>query len=372
VLVRSADPAVLDRVRAAALDTGGVLADSVVRIPASSYFGIVLTGRRADLDALVQGLGKPGSDNSGPGHAIRSAVQGYFQEGLRAVPGLRRPLVFGGRTLVMGVVNVTPDSFSDGGTFLDPASAVSHAERMVEEGADIVDVGGESTRPGAAPVSPDAEWRRVGPVVERLHSHLDALISVDTRHAEVADRALAAGADLVNDVGGLRDPSMRRVLARSSAAVIAMHMRGTPATMQQDLEYDDVVTEVGDSLEDATTQAIAEGIGADRLIVDPGLGFGKAPVHNLELIDRLGELRSLGFPVAIGASRKSFLGWVLGDAPVGERLEAGVAAAVLAARAGADIVRTHDVRPTVRALALVDAVTRRPMGPRMPTARRPT
>jgi dihydropteroate synthase len=284
---------------------------------------------------------------------IEHALHAATSRGPRTVRGAHRAIPLGDRPRVLGVVNVTPDSFSDGGRFLEPARAVAEAERLVAEGADAIDVGGESTRPGAEPVSPEAEWGRIAPVLGRLAGTLAVPISVDTRHAEVAEKAIDAGADLVNDVEGLRSEAMRRVVARTGAAAIVMHMRGDPRTMQQDLAYGDLRGELFHALQEATDRAVADGIGADRLLVDPGLGFGKSPAQSLELLLHLAELRSLGYPLAVGASRKSFLGWALGGAPPEARLEAGLAAAVLAAERGADWIRTHDVGPTVRALALV-------------------
>ena len=290
---------------------------------------------------------------------VDRALRAYEAHGPRTVPGPHRTLTVRDRPRVMGVVNVTPDSFSDGGRFLEPAAAIEQAVRLAEEGADLIDVGGESTRPGASPVSPDAEWGRVGPVLSALHEKLAIPISIDTRQPDVARRAVEAGADLVNDVSGLRSEEMRRVIARSGAAAVVMHMRGDPATMQADLEYRDLRAEVYRALADATSRAIGDGIPANRLLVDPGLGFGKSAEQSLELLLHAGEFRSLGFPVVIGASRKSFLGWALGGG-VGpaDRLEVGIAAAVLAAERGVALVRTHDVRPTVRALALVAAADR--------------
>jgi dihydropteroate synthase len=253
-------------------------------------------------------------------------------------------------------VNITPDSFSDGGRFLEPARALAEAERMVADGADAVDLGAESTRPGAVPVSPEAEWSRLEPVLTSVLARLSVPVSVDTRHAEVARRALEAGADLINDVGGLREPEMRRVVARGGAAAIVMHMRGTPATMQQDTAYADVRTEVYRTLAGAVERAEQDGIPSDRLVVDPGLGFGKTAEQSLELLAHVGELRSLGYPVAIGASRKSFLGWATGEPDPLARGDAGLAAAVHAAEHGVAIVRTHDVGPTVRALRLWERI----------------
>jgi dihydropteroate synthase len=286
---------------------------------------------------------------------IDRALRAYVSRAPQTIRGPHRSFVVGDRPRVMGVLNVTPDSFSDGGLHLDPAEALAHAERMVTEGADVIDVGGESTRPGATPVSPEAEWKRIAPVVSGLSGRLSVPISVDTRHAEVARKAVDAGADLVNDVEGLRSADMRRTLATSGAAAIAMHMRGDPTTMQANLRYSDLRGEVFFALAAATEAAVADGVPAEKLFVDPGLGFGKSAEQSLELLLHAGELRSLGYPVVVGASRKSFLGWALGVDDPAQRLEAGIAAAVMAAERGVALVRTHDVGPTVRALRLVRA-----------------
>ena len=286
---------------------------------------------------------------------IDRALRAYLTRSPRTIRGPHRSFVVGDRPRVMGVVNVTPDSFSDGGLHLDPTEAVAHAERLVAEGAEMIDVGGESTRPGAKPVSPEAEWARIAPVLAGLAGRLSVPISVDTRHSEVAERAVDAGADVINDVEGLRSEAMRRTVARSGAAVIAMHMRGDPTTMQTNLTYADLRGEVFAALAEATDRAVEEGVPAERILVDPGLGFGKSAEQSLELLLHVGELRSLGYPIVLGASRKSFLGWVLGNEDPARRLEAGIAAAVVAAERGVALVRTHDVGPTVRALALVRA-----------------
>ena len=284
-------------------------------------------------------------------HALRS----YVSRAPRTIRGPHRSFVVGDRPQVMGVVNVTPDSFSDGGLHLDPKEAVRQAELLVDEGAAMIDIGGESTRPGATPITPDAEWARVGPVLSGLAGRLPVPLSIDTRHAEVAAKAVDAGADVVNDTEGLRSESMRRVVAKTGAAVIAMHMRGDPTTMQSNLVYADLRGEVFGWLAATTDRAVAEGVAADRILIDPGLGFGKSAEQSLELLLHVGEFRSLGYPVVVGASRKSFLGWVLGMDEPGRRLEAGLAAAVVAAERGAALVRTHDVGPTVRALEVVRA-----------------
>jgi dihydropteroate synthase len=258
----------------------------------------------------------------------------------------------------MGVVNVTPDSFSDGGEYLEPERAVQRALHLIAEGADLVDLGAESTRPGSAPVPARVQLARLGPVLSRLHAQVSVPISVDTRDPEVARVALDAGADLINDVSGLRDLALRRVVARAGAPAILMHMRGTPETMQSNLVYEDLIDEIYGALARAALTAIEDGVSADQLLVDPGLGFGKSGEQNLTLLAHAGEFRSLGFPVAIGASRKAFLGRATGEPDPASREAASVAAAVLAAHQGVAVVRAHDVRPTVRALRLADAVRR--------------
>ena len=286
---------------------------------------------------------------------VERALRSYVARVPRTIPGPHRSFVVGDGPRVMGVVNVTPDSFSDGGLHLEPAAAIAHAERLAAEGASVIDIGGESSRPKATPVSPEVEWSRIAPVLAGLAGRLSVPISVDTRHADVAARAVDAGADIINDIEGLRSEEMRRVVARTGAAVVAMHMRGDPTTMQSDLVYTDLRGEVFDALAGATDRAVADGIPADRILIDPGLGFGKSPEQSLELLLHVGEFRSLGYPVVVGASRKSFLGWMIGHEDPARRLEAGLAAAVVAAERGVALVRTHDVAPTVRALALVRA-----------------
>jgi dihydropteroate synthase len=289
---------------------------------------------------------------------IEAALQHYTQRAPRRVEGAHRSFEVGGHVLVMGVVNVTPDSFSDGGRYLRPEEAIAQARRLVAEGAQLVDVGGESTRPGATPVDPEEELRRIAPVIEALAADGRVPISVDTRHAATARAAIGLGADVVNDVSGMVDPEMRVVVRETGAAAIVMHMRGTPETMSTETRYEDLRAEVFEELARATDRAEADGIPGAKLLVDPGLGFAKTAPQSLELLAHVGELRSLGYPLLVGASRKSFLGWTLGSAPVEDRLEASVAAAVVAALQGAHLVRAHDVRPTVRALALVDAMHR--------------
>jgi dihydropteroate synthase len=273
------------------------------------------------------------------------------------LPGLPE-LDFGGaRTLVLGVLNVTPDSFSDGGLFAGAEAAVARARQLVGEGADVVDVGGESTRPGSAGVSEAEELRRVLPVVEALAAEIPVPLSIDTTKAAVARACLRAGARIVNDVSALEaDPAMGGAIAEAGAAVILMHRRGAPRTMQDDPRYDDVVAEVRAALAAALARAAAAGVDPARTLVDPGFGFGKTAAHNVALLAGLGVLASLGRPVVAGLSRKATIGALTGVADPAARLHGSVAAACLAAVNGAAMVRVHDVAPTREALAVADAV----------------
>jgi len=259
------------------------------------------------------------------------------------------------RTLVMGVLNVTPDSFSDGGRYLDPAAAIARGRELLAQGADLLDLGAESTRPGSAAVPAEEQVRRLEPVVAALVTEPGAVLSVDTRSAEVAARALEWGVHVVNDVSALGDPGMAAAVAPSGAGLVLMHMRGTPATMQGDLRYDDVVAEVSVHLRRRMAAAVAAGIAEERIALDPGIGFGKSAEQSLRLLARTDDLAAIGRPVLVGASRKSFLARLLGDAPADRRLEASLAAAALAAFLGARILRAHDVAETVRAVKVAEA-----------------
>jgi dihydropteroate synthase len=260
------------------------------------------------------------------------------------------------RPLLMGVLNTTPDSFSDGGRYLDPARAVARAVEMVEEGAGLIDVGGESTRPGARPVDPDEEMERVLPAIRAVRSRLDVPISIDTRHAVVARAAFAEGADVLNDVSALADPAMAALVAGSGAGLVLMHMRGTPATMQDDPRYGDVVAEVIAALRDRLGAALAAGIDANSIAVDPGIGFGKSHGHNLQLVSRLQEFASLGRPILLGLSRKAFLGAILGGAAPEDRDLASAAACVVGLLHGARIFRVHNVAAARDALLVAEAI----------------
>ncbi len=255
---------------------------------------------------------------------------------------------------LMGVVNVTPDSFSDGGRYLDPAAAVAHGVELLAQGADLLDVGGESTRPGAEEIGAEEEMRRVLPVIEGLAG--EATVSIDTSKAEVARAALGAGASIVNDVTALgHDPEIAGLCAERGAILILMHMQGDPRTMQENPAYDDVVDDVKAFLAERTEAAVAAGLPEERIWLDPGIGFGKNLDHNLELLRRLGELRELGRPLVVGTSRKSFIGKIDGS-PVGERVGGTIASSVLSAAEGAEVLRVHDVAEAAQATTVASAI----------------
>ncbi|NOZ23680.1 MAG: dihydropteroate synthase [Planctomycetes bacterium] len=258
----------------------------------------------------------------------------------------------------MAILNVTPDSFSDGGRFFDPPAAVAHARRMIAEGADLIDIGGESTRPGAERLSAEEELKRVLPVIEALRSDSDVAISIDSWKAGVAREAIAAGADMINDIGGLRlDAAMAELAAETGAAVAIMHMQGTPQTMQKDPTYDDVVEDIKIFLRESIERALAAGVDRDSILIDPGIGFGKTLEHNLEILRRLREFSDLGVAVLIGTSRKSFLGKIL-DVRAEKRMIGTMATVALAVREGASVVRVHDVREAVETVRVADAICR--------------
>jgi dihydropteroate synthase len=262
------------------------------------------------------------------------------------------------RVLVMGVLNVTPDSFSDGGLWMDADAAVTHALEMAERGAQVIDVGGESTRPGATDVPEDEELRRVIPVIERLSAASDVAIAIDTRKPSVARRALEAGARMINDTTGeAGDGGMDRVAVETGAAIAIMHSRGTPANMRELTQYDDLVSDVGAFLRRRTGELVAAGVRPTSIVIDPGFGFAKSPSQNLELLGRLEELTGGPTPLLSGTSRKSFIGAAL-DLPEDQRLEGSLATVALAVWKGALLIRVHDVEPTVRTVRMIEAVKR--------------
>ncbi|MFP2904843.1 dihydropteroate synthase [Pyxidicoccus sp. 3LFB2] len=315
----------------------------------------LLTGRKEQFDRLLTTARAETSLT-----ALATALERALEAG-RAPATLElggRTFAWGTRTYVMGVVNVTPDSFSDGGRFFDAEAAIAHGVTLAEAGADLLDVGGESTRPGSLPVAAEEEVARVLPVIQGLRARTAVPLSVDTTKASVAREALKAGAHLINDITGFRsDPELPRVVAEAGAACCLMHIQGTPATMQQAPRYDDVVGEVLAFLEEALERADAAGVPRGRVLLDPGIGFGKTLDHNLFLLRRLGELRVLGLPLLVGTSRKGFLGKLTGGKPATERLAATLGSvAAMAVLGGADVVRVHDVAEARDALAVADAI----------------
>jgi len=288
--------------------------------------------------------------------SIQSALYNFDNPVERTMECRGHYLTFGKRTLIMGVLNVTPDSFSDGGLYADAGIAVNQAKEMVAQGADIIDIGGESSRPGSDPVPMDEELRRVLPVIKRLAQESDVPISIDTYKSTVAEHALKAGAHIVNDISGLNfDPNMAKVAADYGAPVILMHIQGTPKNMQISPKYHSLISEIISYLRNSIEHAETVGVSPEKIIIDPGIGFGKTMEHNLEIIRRLKEFRCLGKPILIGTSRKSFIGKIL-DLPVEERIEGTLVTVVASIINGADVVRVHDVKQVQRAVKMVDAI----------------
>jgi dihydropteroate synthase len=288
------------------------------------------------------------------GRPLAEAFRNFHSDYVQPLRLRKRELRFD-RTLVMGVLNVTPDSFSDGGMHRSIEESIDHGMAMVDQGADIIDIGGESTRPGAAPTSIEEELSRVLPVIKRLAPSVNIPLSIDTRHAEVARRAIELGVEIVNDVSGLRDPGMIGVLKDTGSAAVVMHMRGEPDGMQSNTVYDDVVGDVGAFLVSRVEEAARAGIDPSRIAIDPGIGFGKDAKGNLDIIRRLREFRSFGRPIMIGASRKGFIGKIVGGES-DERLTGSLVAATAAIMNGANMVRAHDVLETVKMARMADAI----------------
>jgi dihydropteroate synthase len=316
----------------------------------------VLTADRRQFAALIERLEQAAAGAPALAREIARAVENHDRRRFRIRMGAHT-LEVGPRPAVMGVLNVTPDSFSDGGRYLDPAEAVGRAEQLVAEGAALVDVGGESTRPGSDPVPEEEEIARVLPVVETLASRLTVPISIDTRHARVAREAASAGAALINDVTGLLgDPDMPAAVAETGAGCVIMHMLGEPKTMQHEPRYANLMADIARHLRRGLQAAWEAGAADDAVIVDPGIGFGKRLEHNLEILARLGQLRALGAPVLVGPSRKRFIGDLTGVETPADRVPGTAAACALAVAAGALLVRVHDVAEAVQAVAVAAAV----------------
>ncbi|MCX6344429.1 MAG: dihydropteroate synthase [Armatimonadetes bacterium] len=328
---------------------------------------VILIGTRKQFDGVMNNLLEQGFGCKELQVVIDNAIKNF--EGIPAVPAPSAHIdtkltamfdLIGKKTLIMGVLNVTPDSFSDGGKFLDAQIAVEHALEMVNAGADIIDIGGESSRPGAEPVSSKEEMSRVLPVIRELASAISAPISIDTYKSEVAEAALDNGALIVNDISaGSFDPAMADLVAKRRCPAILMHMRGTPQDMQADTDYEDVMGEISGFLRSRLRVFIDAGADEKMLIIDPGIGFAKNTEQNLEILRRLRELKSIGRPLLVGASRKSTIGKVLGDVPPEERLEGTAATVAIAIANGADIVRVHDVKEMARTAKMSDAIVRK-------------
>ncbi|MCL4558914.1 MAG: dihydropteroate synthase [Deltaproteobacteria bacterium] len=312
----------------------------------------LLTGTYRQVEIIVQKIRSQQFGLPCIAAELESAIRNLFiPRPYLEYRGSRLDLATGPK--IMGIVNVTPDSFSDGGRFFSTDAAVGHGMELCEQGADVLDIGGESTRPGSRPVDAAEEKRRVVPVIERLRQRTNTPISIDTRKSEVAKAALDSGADIVNDISALTyDSRMTGVVRRYGAGVVMMHMKGTPKTMQKAPAYDDVIADILSFLEQRTDDALQKGIDRGHIVVDPGIGFGKTPEHNLSILKHMKAFRALGFPLLVGVSRKSFIGKLTG-AGVEGRSYGSVAAAVWAAANGADIVRVHDVKETRQALLTV-------------------
>ncbi len=367
----------VDKIFPISLKVRGInpLAANILKQEMLARGGDVVTSR----DSLMETGGKADVIIQGTVKSARSLIGKIKQQpfGLKALSGdlesyidkldesrKRGKLIIGKKEfnlnedlLVMGILNVTPDSFYDGGYYFEKDKACRRAETIVKEGAQIIDVGGMSTRPGSLPVNFEEEVERIIPVIEYISKNYDILVSADTYRSEVARRAIDAGAHIINDISGLSmDSNMAKVIAEGDVSVVIMHIKGTPENMQKNPEYEDVIDEIYDYLEDKTGIAIDSGIKPGKIIVDPGIGFGKTLDHNLEILSKVYEFRMLGYPVLIGASRKSFIGSIL-DLPLEERLEGSLAAAVCLVIGGVNILRVHDVAETIRAVKIAKRIT---------------
>jgi len=317
---------------------------------------VLLMGTRKQLDFLTDRLARQPFGLADLGEEIGRVLENHIRRAF-VWKTSRREIDLSDRTQIMGILNVTPDSFSDGNLYLDPEKAIDAALKMADDGADIIDVGGESTRPGAKPVSVDEEVRRVTPVIEAICKKTSLPVSVDTTKADVAQKAMEAGAEIVNDISSLNsDSRMADTVSHLKPALILMHMRGTPETMQAgNLHYDDLMGEIVFFLQKAVDRALKAGLDRENLVIDPGIGFGKTPEDNLKILKNLSELKSLGLPILVGSSRKSFIGSITGEEPH-KRLEGTAASVAAAIYGGSRIIRVHDVAAMKKVAALTDAI----------------
>jgi len=344
VFVEGAGYGMLDDLEAAVSGLKGI----VSRCDSSNTERLMIGGRPELFSRLTRQRSFPAAN------LVSSVLKNHFSVGTEDIVTALGAMTFE-RTKVMGVLNVTPDSFSDGGVFFKKENAVRRAFEIVDQGADIVDIGGESTRPFSDPVTEEVELERVVPVLEEILPSINTPVSIDTRKSTVARRAIELGAHIINDVSGLRDPKMIETVAELDVPVVLMHMLGEPKTMQVDIRYDDVVGDIMLSLAERMGEAIDKGVKEEKIMIDPGIGFGKEKAHNLEIIRRLREFRSLGRPIVIGPSRKAFIGKVLGSQNDG-RLEGTLAAVAASVMNGANVVRVHDVQEAVRVCRMLEAI----------------
>ena len=343
-------------IRAEALKNGmsAVVSDEILLLNAAKG-ELLLGGTAFQYEMLIRALGNSLLNCSEIALKIKKIVYNYGIDNFeREIKG--KIFNFGEKSFVMGILNITEDSFSDGGKYINADKAIERALKMVEDGADILDIGAESTRPGAIPVSEEEELERIVPIVEKLSKLVKVPISIDTYKSEVAKHSLRAGANIINDITGLKGEStMAEVVSDNDAYVIIMHMQGTPQTMQSNPEYQDVVSDICLDLKESFSIAEIAGIKKEKVIIDPGIGFGKSTNHNLEIIKRVGEFKIFGAPILIGASRKSMIGNVL-NLPVNERVEGSLAVAAASVMNGASIIRVHDVKETKRTLTMIDSI----------------
>jgi dihydropteroate synthase len=319
---------------------------------------MVLTGNPGQLRRLFSLLAADHRIPSALSQKGYSLLDNYLRSDYK-IDCRGKVLDLGSRTHIMGILNVTPDSFSDGGRFADAEPALAHAREMAAAGADIIDIGGESTRPGAAPLAQEEELRRIIPLIECLSAELTVPISVDTYKSSVAKKAIEAGAAIVNDISGLRfSPDMANVVADTGVAVVIMHIKGTPRDMQQDPVYDDVVGQVMAYLEEGIEIAVKAGVGREKILIDPGIGFGKTLEHNLIILNRLEEFRALGRPILLGPSRKKFIGTILGVPEPEQRVDGTAATVALGIERGARVLRVHDVAHMAQVAKMTDAIVR--------------
>jgi len=314
----------------------------------------LIMGTQKHFEKLILKLGQY-PDLQSLGQSIKETIRNISKIQF-AIRCRKKTLTLGKRTLLMGVLNVTPDSFSDGGLFFDKENAIAHGIRMFEEGADIIDIGGESTRPGSKPLELEEELRRIIPVIESLSKKVEVPISIDTYKSAVAQRAIEAGAEIINDISGLRfDPSLAQVAARENTPLVLMHIRGTPETMQKDIYYESLFSEILHYLKGSIQMAESAGVDPQQIIVDPGIGFGKTAEDNFLIIKNLYEFRILGKPILLGTSRKSFIGKILNEA-AGGRLEGTLSSIAIGVLNGAHVIRSHDVLQAKKAITVADAI----------------